>query len=61
MATKITSDNLIGIGAYMIMQQIITNSYRQRYEFEVTQVIKNKLEDSHAWFITTLPEQCNKS
>jgi hypothetical protein len=60
-ATKITSDNLIGVGAHTIMQQIITDSYRRRYEFEVTQVIKSRLEDSHAWLITTSPEQRNKT
>ena len=55
LATKITSDNLIGIGAHTIMQQMITDSYRRKYDFEVTQVIKSKLENSHAWIITTLP------
>jgi hypothetical protein len=61
LATKITSDNLIGVGAHMIMQQIITDSYRRRYEFEVTQVIKSRLENNHAWLITTSPEQRNKT
>jgi deoxyribodipyrimidine photolyase len=61
LATKITSDNLIGVAAYTIMQQMIVDSYRRRYEFEVTQVIKSKLEDSHAWIITTSPEQRNKT
>ena len=40
---------------------MIAHSYRQRYEFEVTQVIKSKLEDSHAWIITTSPKQHNKT
>ena len=60
LATKITNDNLIGVAVYTIMQQMIANSYRRRYEFDVTQVIKNKLEDSHTWIITTSPKQCNK-
>jgi hypothetical protein len=61
LATKITSNNLIGVAAHMIMQQMIADNYRRRYEFEVTQVIKNKLEDSHVWIITTSPKQRNKT
>jgi hypothetical protein len=57
LTTKITSENLIGVLAHTIMQQMVPDSYKRRYKFEITQVLKTKTEDSHAWVITASPEQ----
>jgi hypothetical protein len=57
LTTKITNENLIGVSAHIIMQQLVTDSYKRRREFEITQVLKVRPEDSHTWVITVSPEQ----
>jgi deoxyribodipyrimidine photolyase len=43
------------------MQQLVSDSYKLVYKFEVTQVFKRRPEDNHAWIISTLPEQRDKT
>jgi hypothetical protein len=57
LTTKITSENLISVPAHTIMQQLVTDSYKRRHKFEITQVLKARPEDSHAWIITASPEK----
>jgi hypothetical protein len=58
--TKITNENLIEVLAHTFMQQLVPDRYKRRYEFEITEVLKTKLKDSHAWVIIESPEQRDK-
>ena len=35
------------------MQQLVLNNYKRQHKFEITQVLKEKPKENHAWIITT--------
>jgi len=52
LSTTITSPNLVGLYAYQLMEEIVKDGFTRKFEFEITQIVKDVDED-HTYIIAT--------
>lgn len=60
LSIKLNSDTLRNVDSNQLLQSMVEDSFKRRFEFEVTQVQKKIDADSYCWLTTTSPKQVSK-
>ena len=59
LSIKITSENLIGISSHLFFKNVLENSFRRGFEFEIVEVQKCT-SNNHAYIVAPTPSQPKK-